>query len=165
MGYDVQIQQPQLNAVVDLQGSPQTIENRVKTGLPPFPETPNSASISDDLSLYWIAPERFLLRSNIENEERMLDITQADSAPADISVVLVSDSFRFFRIIGTDAGEIVSMACSMDHHLSVFPHNGVSYTNIFGIKGLLIRIEEGFEIAVESSFADMIADYLARATG
>ena len=165
MGYDVQIQQPQLNAVVDLQGSPLALGNWIKSGLPPFPETPNSASTSDGFSLYWIAPERFLLRSNIENEERMLDITQADSAPADISLVLVSDSFRFFKIIGADAGEIVSTACSMDHHFSVFPQNAVSYTNIFGIKGLLIRVEEGFEIAVESSFADMIADYLARATG
>jgi len=165
MGYDVQIHQPQLDAVVDLQGSPQALETWVESGLPPFPESPNSATTRDGLSLYWIAPERFLLRSSIENEERMLDITQADSAPANISLVLVSDSFRFFKIIGADAGEIVSTTCSMDHHLSVFPANGVSYTNIFGIKGLLIRIEEGFEIAVESSFADMIADYLARATG
>ena len=165
MGYDVQIHQPQLNAVLDLQGSIQAIGNWVKSGMPAFPETPNSATTADGLSLYWVAPERFLLRSSIDNEERMLDITQAAAAPTDISVVLVSDSFRFFRIIGADAGDIVSTACSMDHHLSVFPANGVSYTNIFGIKGLLIRIEEGFEIAVESSFADMIADYLARATG
>ena len=165
MGYDVQIQQPQLNAVLDLQGSAQAIANWVGNCLPPLPDQPNSASADDGLSLYWVAPERWLLRSGIENEERMLEITQAASAPADISVVLVSDSFRFFEIIGADAGEIVSTACSMDHHLSVFPANGVSYTNIFGIKGLLIRIEEGFEIAVESSFADMIADYLARATG
>ena len=165
MAYDVQIQRPQLDAVLDLQGSTKAIENWIKTGLPPFPETPNSASTSGGLSLYWIAPERWLLRSGIENEERMLEMTQADSAPVDISVVLVSDSFRFFKIIGADAGEIVSTACSMDHHLCVFPANGVSYTNIFGIKGLLIRIEEGFEIAIESSFADMTADYLARATG
>jgi sarcosine oxidase subunit gamma len=165
MGYNVQVQRSQLNAVLDLQGSAQAIGSWVKTGLPPFPETPNSASTSDGLSLYWIAPERFLLRSEIENEARMLEITQLASAPVDISVVLVSDSFRFFKITGADAGEIVSTACSMDHHLCGFPQNGVSYTNIFGIKGLLIRIEEGFEIAVESSFADMIADYLARATG
>ena len=165
MGYDVQIQQPQLNAVLDLQGSPQAIENWVKPACRPSPKHRTAPASSDGLSLYWIAPERFLLRSTIENEERMLDITQADSAPANISVVLVSDSFRFFKIIGADADEIVSTACSMDHHLSVFPANGVSYTSIFGIKGLLIRVEEGFEIAVESSFADMIADYLARVTG
>ena len=51
----------------------------------------------------------------------------------------------------------------MDHHPSEFPQNGVSYTNIFGIKGLLIRIEAGFEIAVEASYVDMIEDFLTRA--
>ena len=164
MGYDVNIQRLELNAVIDLQGSAQAIRNWVKSGLPPFPDQPNSASASDGLALYWIAPERWLLRSAIENEERMLEITQPASAPIDLSVVQVSDAFRFFQIVGPDAGEIVSTACPLDHHLSVFPQNGVSYTSVFGIKCLLIRTENGFEIAVESSFADMTADYLERAT-
>ena len=165
MGYEVNIHRLELNAMIDLQGTAQAIGNWVGNCLPPLPDKPNSASAGNGLSLYWVAPERWLLRSGIVYEERMLEMTKANSAPVDISVVLVSDSFRFFKIIGADAGEIVSTACSMDHHLCVFPQNGVSYTNIFGIKGLLIRIDEGFEIAVESSFADMTADYLARATG
>jgi len=164
MGYNVSIQRLELNAVIDLQGSAQAIESWIKTGLPPFPDKPNSSSASDGLALYWIAPERWLLRSTIENEDRMLDITKPASAPVDLSVVQVSDAFRFFQIIGPDAGEIISTACPLDHHLSAFPQNGVSYTSVFGIKGLLIRTENGFEIAVESSFADMTADYLERAT-
>ena len=164
MGYDVNIQRLELNAVIDLQGSVKAIKNWVKSGLPPFPDKPNCASDSDGLALYWIAPERWLLRSKIENEDRMLEITMPASAPVDISVVQVSDAFSFFRITGSDAGEIISTACPLDHHLSAFPQNGVSYTSVFGIKGLLIRTENGFEIAVESSFADMTADYLERAT-
>jgi sarcosine oxidase subunit gamma len=165
MGYELTIQRPGLNAVIDLQGSSQAIGNWVTNGLPPFPDKPNSSSSSDGLALYWVAPERWLLRSTIDNEDRMLEITRPASAPVDISVVQVSDAFSFFRIIGPDAGEIISTACPIDHHISVFPHNGVSYTSIFGIKGLLLRVENGFEIAVEASFADMISDYLARATG
>ena len=162
MGYDVEIHRLELNAVIDLQGEEKAIEEWVKGELPPFPEIPNTASASDGLELYWIAPERWLLRSAIENEDHMLEMTQPNSAPVDISIVPVSDTFRFFEVIGPDAGEIISTACPLDHDISVFPANGVSYTNIFGIKGLLIRIEDGFEIAVESSFADMIEDYLTR---
>jgi sarcosine oxidase subunit gamma len=165
MGYDVQIERLELSAVIDLQGSRQALADWVKGALPPFPDAPNSASESNDMSLYWIAPERWLLRAAIDNEDRLLQMTQPASAPADISIVLVSDTLKFFRIAGADAGEIISSACSMDHHASVFPRNGVSYTSLFGIKGLLIRVTGGFEIAVESSYADMIADYLARATG
>lgn len=163
MGYDVQIHRLELNAVIDMQGEEKAIKNWVKGKLPPFPETPNTASADDELELYWIAPERWLLRSVIENEDHMLKITQPDSAPVDLSIVQVSDAFCFFIIVGPDAGEIISTACPMDHHNTVFPDNGVSYTNLFGIKGLLIRVENGFEIAVESSHADMIEDYLIRA--
>jgi sarcosine oxidase subunit gamma len=165
MGYDVQIERLGPSAVIDLQGSGQALADWVKGALPPFPDEPNSASESDGLSLYWIAPERWLLRAAIEDEDRLLQMTQPAAAPAEISIVLVSDTLKFFRIAGADAGEIVSCACSMDHHASVFPRNGVSYTSLFGIKGLLIRIDDGFEIAVESSYADMIADYLARTAG
>ena len=164
MAYDVRINRHEHNAVVDLQGPMQAIAKWVADDdLPTFPETPNTASESNGLSLYWIAPERWLLRSTLENEDRLLEMTRPGSAPVDVSIVQVSDTLRFFQILGPDAGEIISTACSMDHHISTFPQNGVSYTNLFGIKGLLIRIDGGFEIAVESSYADMIDDYLARA--
>lgn len=163
MGYDVQIHQLELNTVIDLQGETRAIADWVTGDLPPFPEQPNTSSTSGNLDLYWIAPERWLLRSSIENENHLLDMTNPSAAPVDISIVQVSDTLRFFKIVGPDAGEIISIACPLDHHLSVFPENGVSYTNIFGIKGLLIRIEDGFEIAVESSYADLIVDFLQRA--
>ena len=77
--------------------------------------------------------------------------------------MLVSDTLRFFHIDGSDALQIIAIACPLDTHPSVFPENGAGYTEIFGIKGLLVRSGDGFDIAVESSFADMIEDYLARA--
>ena len=163
MGYDVNIQRLELNAVFDLQGNSRKITKWVKGKLPPFPKKPNTANLRDELALYSIAPERWLLRSAIDNEDRLLEMTQPAVAPVDVSIVQVSDTLRFFAITGPEAGDIISIACSLDHHLSVFPKNGVSYTNFFGIKGLLIRIEDGFEIAVEASYADMIEDFLTRA--
>ena len=78
--------------------------------------------------------------------------------------MLVSDTLRFFHIEGPDAAQIVAIACPLDTHPSTFPSNGASYTEIFGVKGLLARRGDGFDIAIESSFADMVADYLQRAT-
>ena len=163
MAYDVKIQRLELNAVIDLQGEQANIANWAGDALPAFPDKANTANKKSELSLYWIAPERWLLRSDLCNEDQLLEITRPAFAPVDISIVQVSDSLKFFEIVGPDAGEIVSIACPLDHHVSKFPENGVSYTNIFGIKGLLIRVKDGFEIAVESSFADMIMDYLLRA--
>lgn len=94
----------------------------------------------------------------------MQTLTRLHSAPVDISIVLVSDTLKFFNIDGPDADQIVAIACPLDIHPSVFPHHGATYTEAFGLKALLMRVPGGFEIAVESSFADMIDDYFVRAT-
>jgi sarcosine oxidase subunit gamma len=163
MVYDVNLQRLGIRAVIDLQGDENAIADWVKGDLPPFPGKPNSFTSQYDLTLCWIAPQRWLLCSSIDKEVRMLALTQPATAPIDISLVQVSDTLCFFSITGADATEIISIASPLDQHSSVFPSNGVSYTNIFGIKGLLMRTEDGFEIAVESSYADMIEDYLTRA--
>jgi len=163
MSYEVQIKRGGLEALVDLQGSAQAIANWVEAGFPGFPTEPNTASTAGELSLYWIAPERWLLRAPIDQESRLIEITRPDTAPLEISIVLVSDTLRFFHIEGPDAAQIVAIACPLDTHASTFPSNGASYTEIFGIKGLLVRRDDGFDIAIESSFVDMIEDYLDRA--
>jgi sarcosine oxidase subunit gamma len=163
MSYEIQIERGELQALIDLQGSAATIRDWVETGFPEFPSTPNTASTQAGISLCWIAAERWLLRAPIEREDDLLAITKPDTAPLDTSIVLVSDTLRFFNIDGPDAPQIVAIACPLDTHPSVFPTNAVTYTEIFGIKGLLARRGDGFEIAVESSFADMVEDYLQRA--
>jgi len=165
MRYDVNIERLGLSAVIDLQGNAEAITAWAGSGLPPMPETPNTASEANGLSLYWIARERWLLRAAIDREDELLAITRPDQAPLELSAVVVSDSLQFFSIIGPHAGDIVSIASPLDHHPSVFPANGATYTDLFGIRGLVIRQPAGFEIAVERSFADLIADYLFRTTG
>jgi len=164
MSYEVKIKRDDLEALVDLQGSSQAIGDWVGAGFPEFPTAANTASVAGELSLYWIAPERWLLRAPIDQETRLIEITRPDTAPLEIGIVLVSDTLRFFHIEGSDAAQIVAIACPLDTHASTFPSNGVSYTEIFGIKGLLVRRDDGFDIAIESSYADMIEDYLQRAT-
>jgi sarcosine oxidase subunit gamma len=165
MSYEVRIKRGELEALVELQGSAGAISDWVGTGFPEFPKIPNTASTAGELSLYWIAPERWLLRAPLAAEDRLIEMTRPDQAPLEISIVLVSDTLRFFHIEGPDAAQIVAIACPLDTHASTFPPNGVSYTEIFGVKGLLARRNNGFDIATESSFADMIEDYLQRATG
>ena len=163
MGYDVSIQRLGMSAVIDLQGRPDDIAKWVEGKLLAFPDAHNRYTRNEEIQLCWIAPERWLLRSALDNEDRLLEMTRPQSAPLDISIVEVSDTLCFFEISGPDAGDIISIAAPIDHHPDVFPADAISYTNLFGIKGLVMRSATGFEIAVESSFADMLDDYLARA--
>jgi sarcosine oxidase subunit gamma len=163
MGYDVDIERLPPSAVIDLQGEASAVAAWCGDGLPPLPAQANSASAGNGLELYWIGRERWLLRAALDREDELLALTRPDEAPLEISAVQVSDTLQFFALRGADAGDIVSIASPLDHHPSVFPRNGVSYTDLFGIKGLIVRRADGFELGVERSFADMIEDYLARA--
>lgn len=163
MAYDVNIRRIGSCAVIDLQGDAQAIVDWVGSELPPLPQQPNRFTRSGTLQLCWIGPERWLLRADLDQEQRLLAMTRPGAAPLEISIVQVSDTLCFFELDGAEASDIVSIACPIDHHPAAFPQDGVSYTSIFGVKGLLGRSANGFEIAVESSFADMIEDYLARA--
>ena len=163
MAYEVNIERAGIEALIDLQGPAEAIRDWIGDECPPFPQQANSASTRDGLSLCWIAPERWLLRASIEKEDELLALARPADAPIETSIVLVSDTLCFFRIDGADAAQIVAIACPLDTHPLVFPENGITYTEIFGVKGLLARRGEGFDIAVESSFADMLEDYLQRA--
>ena len=163
MGYDVDIQPLEISAVIDLQGNADAIADWIGDALPRFPEQANTASEKNGLSLYWIGPDRWLLRADLERETELLELTRPADAPVDLSIVQISDTIQFFAITGNEAGEIISIASSIDHHPTVFPGNGVTYTDVFGIKGLLVRRVDGFDIGVERSYGDMIEDFLARA--
>jgi sarcosine oxidase subunit gamma len=164
MSYDVRIERSGIRALIELQGEPARIAEWAGAALPEFPRRPNTASCRGDICLFWIAAERWLLHAALAREAELLALAPPQTAPLDISVVLVSDTLTFFNIEGQDAAQIVAIASPLDTHSSVFADNAVSYTEAFGLKALLRRIPGGFEIAVESSFADLLADYLARAT-
>ncbi len=162
MGYNVNIQRLDINALIDIQGEQSDVADWMGGVLPPFPTRPNTATNSGRLNLYWIGATRWLLRTDIVQEEELLCSLRLSETPSAISAVAVSDTQQFFSINGPDAGEIISVVTPMDVDISVFPENGVSYTDICGIKGILMRQGKGFEISVERSFADMIEDYLLR---
>jgi len=163
MSYRVDIERLGPSAIIDLQGSPPRIRDWIGDALPPFPEIPNTASASNGLELYWIGRERWLLRGDIGRENDLLARARPAAAPLEISVVPVSDTLEFFALTGPEAGEVVSIASPLDHHPRVFPENGASYTELFGVKGLLVRRSRGFELGVERSFGDMLEDFLVRA--
>jgi len=164
MSYDLHIERGGIRAIIDLQGESARIAEWAGAALPAFPERPNTASCRDGICLFWIAAERWLLHAALEREAELLALAAPQSAPLDISAVLVSDTLTFFTITGRDAAQLIAIASPLDTHPRVFADDAVSYTEAFGLKALLRRIPGGFEIAVESSYADLLADYLARAT-
>jgi sarcosine oxidase subunit gamma len=161
MSYDVTTDRLPTFAIFDLKGAQKTVEKWTKFTLP---DAPNRFLVNNGVILCHIGPDHWLLRAPLDREERLESQLKPTDAPADISIVRISDTQTFFSITGPNAAEVISIGCTMDLHETVFPQNSVSFSEFFTVKALVMRIPLGFEVAVEQSYANMIADYLSRAT-
>ncbi len=162
VGYDAKIRRQALSAVVDLKGDQNAVKKWFDEPSLNFPSQPNTTSLTDDIELYWVGPEHWLLRAPADKENELRIKTLPQSVPMEISAVLVSDTLSFFEIVGTDAHHVMMVVSPLDFHPNIFPDNSASYTEAFGLKTLIIRRTDKFELAVELSHADMTEDFLHR---
>lgn len=165
MNYDVTITRSGMNAIFDLKGKSNAVASWIKGAAPALPEGPNSKSVDGDIAVYAIGRDHWILRAPIEQEDALREALKPETCPSDISIVRISDALTFFRVTGPEATEVMSIACTIDLHPSVFGWDMVTNTECFGQKVLLQRVEDGFEFAVEQSYGNMMQDYLARAVG
>ncbi len=163
MSYDVIAKRLELSALVDLKANRTDLIGWLPESLLPLPDIPNTASTSNNKSIYWIGKDHWLVRTSIDQETNLAEQLNLETTPEHISAVLISDTLTFFELSGVDVDQIVSITSPLDVHETVFPENGVTYTEAFGLKALLIRTDSGFELAIDRSYADMFEDYLTRA--
>ena len=163
MSYDAIITRVGAKAFFDLKGPQPGLADWAGELLPPFPTTPNSASKKGDSELIFVGRNHWLLRAPLAREADLAASLRPELAPPEISVVRVSDTQTFFSITGPDADQIMSIASPLDVHPTAFPDNGATFSEAFGLKALIFRQSDGFWLAVEQSFGDMIEDYFARA--
>ena len=163
MLYDVQFRRGPIAALFDLKGDRDTLARWSGKHIPPFPLSPNKFTASGGRWLFYVGPNHWILRADIEREEECERQLRPSEAPPQISIVRISDVFTPFAVTGPDAAAIMSIACPLDLHAAAFGDEDAAFTEIFGLKALVRRLPDGFEFAVEQSYGDMVAAYLARA--
>ncbi len=170
MIYNVSIERLELFCVFDLKGSRADIASRLaKIRIVP-PEIPNTSVTVGNVVLCWVGQKHWILRApQTEADGLALEIQSKGKTEANISIVEISDMLQFFSIRGLDATDVIVVCCALDTHSTTFPHNAVSFTELFGTRALLLRDVltdgEGFQIAVDRSYADFIEDNLHRILG
>ena len=159
MSYDAQITRHGAMALFDLKGAAADFAGYE---LPPFPDQPNHKTTRDDVDLLHIGRDHWLVMAPFDQEQSLEQVLNPTQAPADISIVRISDTQCFFAITGPDADQIMSIASPLDIHASAFAENAATFTEAFGLKALITRQPGGYWLAVEQSFGDMVEDYLTR---
>ncbi len=163
MPYDVTTTRLDTQALFDLKGPAASLRRWTGPDLPAFPDQPNTRVDEGGLSLMWIGPDHWLLRAPLTEEAALEARLRPAEAPADISIVRVSDTLAFFRLTGPEVGEIMAIACPLDLHPARFGAQAACFTEAFGLKALVTRCADGFDLAVEQSYGALCADYLAQA--
>lgn len=163
MNYQATITVTDLHAMLDLKGDRVFLQAWPALAELAFPTTNNTFDARASKYVYWIGKQHWLVRAPLEQEQALYSIAKSAETIDEISATIVSDAMSFYRIVGVDADQVMSIASPLDIHPSVFPKNGVTYTEAFGIKALVVRCEGGFEIGVDRSYFDMIGDCFGRA--
>jgi heterotetrameric sarcosine oxidase gamma subunit len=163
MVYDVEFRREPISALFDLKGDRDTLARWAGGHLPPFPLSPNKVASAEGRSLFHVGRNHWILRSDLDQEEECAARLRPAEAPPQISIVRISDVFAFFAVTGPDAAAIMAIACPLDLHAVAFADDDAAFTEVFGLKALVRRLEDGFEFAVEQSYGDMVAAYLAKA--
>ena len=160
MAYDVTITRLPLQALFDLKGDAAAVRKWGGKALPALPVRFGSFTEMDGRTLKWIGPDHWILRADLAEEDTLLVTLRPDAAPTEVSVVLISDTFAFFAVTGPDADQIMAVVTPLD--LQTLAENGVTVTEAFLGKAMVRRISGGYELAVDQSYATMIAEYLDR---
>ena len=165
MIYNVTIEVLNRFCVFDLKGTQSCVASRL--GRLPIipPERPNTATTAGDLALCWVGPEQWILRASVDSEHALRFEFQTDDNHNKTSVVEISDMLQFFSVGGRDAEDVLAVCSPLDTHLTAFPDNAATFTELLGTKALLLRVTNGYHLAVERSYADFIDDNLHRILG
>jgi len=162
MGYQISIERQTLRAVFDIKGVENAVASRLSGLGLALPSEKNSISKANDITLCWIGKDHWLVLAPVEMETQLQTSLTPDDPALDCRVVLVSDVYAFFGITGPQANDIMAIASPLDTRLKTFPENGATFSELFGIRALILRQPNGFTVAVERSYADMIAAYFSK---
>ncbi len=162
MVYDVDINREQMSALFDIKGPRSDVKNLLSSMFEKLPQDPNTLVYKKNKTLMFIGVEHWILRAAADEETVLRSKLDPELVPSNVSVVLISDSLVFFSINGINAKDIMKIASPLDFDLSIFKENYVTFSEVFGIRALIKRRDDGFEFGVDQSFGNMISDYLAR---
>ena len=164
MIYNCRVSRLELQTLIDFKGAAPDVLTRLHVlGLTDPP--PQRFTASGPLRLLRPAPWHWLLRAPIEHEDALLAQALQPCPAADTLIVPVTDAYTWFAVQGREARELMAVACPLDLDPAVFAADGATFTETFGMKALVWRCADGFELAVERSHGPMMADWLARIQG
>ena len=164
MGYQATIKKQAMWAIFDIKGNASAVAKGISDIGLSLPTSANTAYAKNGQHLCWIGEEHWLLLAPVEMEDQLIKRLNPQNSSLDCRIVHVSDAYTLFTVTGDHADDILAIASPLNTRQKNFPKDGVTFTEFFGIRGLVLRWPGGYLTAVERSYADMITAYFDKIT-
>ncbi len=150
---------------INLRGNPRNKQFLTATasvlGMVP-PIQPNTRHMGSTTTLFWLGPDEWLCHCEISQTETLIADLRSGLDGLHCAVVEVSDYYTVLRLDGSHSAALLSRACPLDLHPSVFGKGACAQTRFGHASIFLHKISNApsFEIQVRWSFAEYVWDYL-----
>ena len=105
---------------------------------------------SGTMKWFWIGRCNWILRAPASKEERLSIDFAPGNLPLDVSIVEISDVYRFHSISGKGHEKVIARLSSIDYRsLSV---GSATFTEVLGLKALLVKYTHECHIGIECSY-------------
>ena len=149
MGYAASFERLPISTLFDLKGPEEALSEWIGAGtVPEFPTVPNRLSRANGMWIGHVGPLNWLFGAGLDREDDLVAALRPHEAPADVSIVRISDAMTSFRIIGNDAAHVMAIGCSLDLHERAFAEDAITFSEFFRQKALVRRCEGGFDVSV-----------------
>jgi sarcosine oxidase, subunit gamma len=161
-GVDLAVELEPLVPAVDLRvdpaavGDPAALRDAVGGALP---TRPNTWTVLADGRAVWLGPDEWLLTGD-RPAGAWEEALRAVVGPLGGAAVDVSDQRTGLLLRGTGARELLAAGCALDLRPASFPPGSAAQT-LLGQSGVLLTAhDDGVRLAVRTSFAGYLADWL-----
>jgi sarcosine oxidase subunit gamma len=153
-----------MDALFDLRGEPSAIADVAAIVGLSLPEHRNSMTSNDEASVFWIGPERWLLRAPLAREDALADAFAAAVGDRFAHTLPVSDMYVRIEVSGPEARDVLAQGCSINLHPEHFAVGAATSTEIFGVSMILCHEDESpsFTAYVDRSYVDFVIGRLRR---
>jgi sarcosine oxidase subunit gamma len=160
-GSDLAIELGPLTSAVDLRIDPAAVDTRALAEVVggTLPTLPNTWTVLADGRAVWLGPDEWLLVGD-RPARAWENALRAVVGPHGGAAVDVSAQRTALRLRGADTRGLLALGCALDLRPASFPPGSAAQT-LLGQSGVLITAEDdGFHLAVRTSFAGYVADWL-----
>ncbi|MDZ7786706.1 MAG: sarcosine oxidase subunit gamma family protein [Halofilum sp. (in: g-proteobacteria)] len=121
-----------------------------------LPTEPNTVVESGDITVFWLAPTEWFVRTVADGERDLIARLEEALAGQHIATNDVTGNFTTIELAGPHARDVLEKGCTLDLHPRAFAPGQCAQT-LLSHAGILIRpVHDGqaFELVVRRSFAD-----------